>query len=59
MAGMPSPTADPFVQAVLTGLMRSLAKPIIKKKPFTVDMVKSVIRNIDRYPVLGWQQCVQ
>ena len=43
LAGMPSPTADPFVQAVLAGLKRSLAKPIVKKEPFTVDMVKAVI----------------
>jgi len=45
MVGMPSPTAEPFVQAVLAGLKRSLAKPITKKEPFTVDMVKSVIED--------------
>jgi len=40
---MPSPIAEPFVQAVLAGLKRSLAKTITKKEPFTVDMVKVVI----------------
>jgi len=42
MAGLPSPTADPFVRSVLEGLKRSLAKPTIKKAPFTSDMLKSI-----------------
>ena len=42
MAGLPSPTADPFVLSVLEGLKRSLAKPTIKKATFTPDMLKSI-----------------
>ena len=45
MAGMPSPTADQFVQIVLAGLKRYLAKLIIKKEPFTVDIVKVVVED--------------
>ena len=42
MGGISSPTADPFVQSVLEGLKRSLAKLTIKKAPFTTDMMKNI-----------------
>ena len=31
MAGIPSPTTSPFIQATLEGLKRALAKPVCKK----------------------------
>ena len=45
VAGMPSPTTDPLVQAVLDGCKRVLAKPTAKKAPFTAEMLKSITEN--------------
>jgi len=42
LSGLPSPTKSPFVQLVLEGLRRSLAKPVKKKEPFTVEMLDSI-----------------
>ena len=41
-SGLPSPTASPFVQIVLDGLRRAHAKPVKKKEPFTVEMLKAI-----------------
>lgn len=45
MAGLPSPTTDPFIHTVLDGLKRSLAKPVNKKEPFTSDMLRSIVED--------------
>ena len=42
LACLPSPTKSPFVQIVQEGLRRSLAKPVKKKEPFTVKMLKAI-----------------
>ena len=42
LTGLPSPTKSPFVQIVQEGLRRSLAKPVKKKEPFTVKMLKAI-----------------
>ena len=44
-AGFESPVADPFVKATLDGLQRLLAKPVIKKKPITVEMLEALVKN--------------
>jgi len=38
LAGLPSPTNSPIVQAILDGLKRLLAGPVNKKLSFTVEM---------------------
>ena len=45
MAGLPPPTTDPFIHAVLDVLKRSLVKPINKKEPFTADMLKYIVED--------------
>ena len=47
-AGLSSLLADPFVKATLEGLQRSLAKPVVKKEPVTVDMVEAIVRYADK-----------
>ena len=43
MAGIPSLTVSPIVQTILEGLKQSLAKPVNKKSPFTVEMLKAIV----------------
>jgi len=45
VAGLPSPTTTPLVQATLGGLKISLAQPIRKKLPFTVEMLQTIVRD--------------
>ena len=45
IAGLLSPTVSPFVKATLEGLQRSLAKPVIKKDPLTVEMLERVVED--------------
>ena len=45
MAGLPSPIATPLVQATLGGFKISLAQPIRKKSPFTVEMLQAIVRD--------------
>ena len=50
MAGIPSPTSSPFIQATFEGLKRTLAKPICakpisKKSPFTVEMLQAIVKD--------------
>ena len=46
-AGLPSPTASPFVCATREGLQRSLAKPTVKKAPVTAEMLGAIARNAE------------
>ena len=39
-SGLVSPASHPLVKAALSGLQRILAKPVVKKEPMTVDMIK-------------------
>ena len=47
-AGLCPPLADLFVKATLEGLQRSLAKPVVKKEPVTVDMLEAIVRDADK-----------
>ena len=47
-AGLSSPSVDPFVKATLEGLQRSLAKPVVKKEPVTVDMLEAIVKDVDK-----------
>ena len=38
-------TAHPFVKATLEGLQQTLAKPIVKKEPVTVEMLEAVVQD--------------
>ena len=42
IGGKASPTKEAFVVATLKGLQRKHAKPVIKKKPFTTDMLRDI-----------------
>ena len=39
-AGLASPPSHPFVKATLVGLQRSLAKPVVKKEPITLEILR-------------------
>ena len=46
-AGLAPPLADPFVKATLEGLQRSLAKPVVKKEPITVETLEAIVRDAE------------
>ena len=52
-AGLTPPLVDPFVKATLEGLQRSLAKPVIKKEPITVEALGAIVRDADRSGTLA------
>ena len=52
-AGLVPPLADPFVKATLEGLQRSLAKPVIKKEPITVETLEAIVKDAERSGTLG------
>ena len=43
-----SPTAHPFVKATLEGWQRTLARPVAKKDPVTVDMLEAIVADANR-----------
>lgn len=45
IAGVPSLTCSPFVSIMLEGLRRSLARPIIKKTPFSTEMLAAMVEG--------------
>ena len=45
LAGVPSPTDLPIVRSTLGGLRRKLAKPVIKKAPFSVAMLQAIVHD--------------
>jgi len=45
MAGITSPTESPLVSATLGGLKRELAKPVVKKSPFTARMLQAIAQD--------------
>ena len=49
---MANPTlGNPFVKATLEGLQRSLAKPVIKKEPITVETsVETSEKQLSKLP---------
>jgi len=48
LSGLPSPTKSPLVQIVHEDLRRSLAKPLRKKEPFTLEMLKAISINAEK-----------
>ena len=44
-AGLASPSSHPFVKATLEGLQRSLAKPVVKKEPITLEMLEAMVSD--------------
>ena len=52
-AGLASPSAHPFVKAMLEGLQYSLAKPVVKKKPVTVEMLNTIVQDAERLGTLS------
>ena len=44
-AGLISPLSDPLVRTTLEGLQRSLAKPVVKKEPVTVEMLEAIVAD--------------
>ena len=53
MAGIPPPTVSPIVQTTLEGLKQSLAKPVNKKSPFRVEMLKAIIQDARKNDTLA------
>ena len=47
-AGLTAPSSHPLVRATLEGLRRTLAKPIVKKEPLTVEMLEVMVRDMNR-----------
>ncbi len=45
MAGLPSPTDNPLVQALVAGAHRLVAKPAVKKEPVTVEMLRKLVHR--------------
>ena len=48
VSGLDSPTTHPLVKATLSGLQRTLAKPVVKKEPMTIEMIEAVVRDAER-----------
>jgi len=46
LASTPSPTESSFVKVTLEGLRKSLTKPVTKKEPITVDMLKAMVTQM-------------
>ena len=47
-AGLTPIIAHPFVRATLEGLQRTLAKPVVKKEPMTVEMLEAIVQDADK-----------
>ena len=45
LAGLDSHTCNPFLRSTLEGLQRTLAKPVIKKKPVSVNMLEAIVQD--------------
>ena len=46
-AGLTPPLSDPFVKAMLEGLQQSLAKPVVKKEPITVETLEAIVQDAE------------
>ena len=42
------PPSHPFVKATLEGLQCSLAKPVTKKEPITLDMLEAMVKDAEK-----------
>ena len=52
-AGLTSPSTHSFVRATLEGLQRSLARPVVKKEPTTVEMLNAIVQDAERSGLLS------
>ena len=52
LAGYPTLAESPFVQIVLDGLQRNLAKPKVRKEPVTTDMLSALVASLGMAPSL-------
>ena len=53
LAGVQSPTNAPLVQTTAEGLRRSLARPVQKKTPMSVDILSEIVENAEANPSLS------
>ena len=53
VAGVPSPTDNPFVRTTVEGLRRALSKPTQKKEPITADMLKAMVEDTREHNTLS------
>ena len=53
LASIPSPTETTLVKVTLEGLRKVLAKPVTKKEPITVDMLKAMVKDTNEHPTLS------
>ena len=53
LAGVPSPTDLPIVRSTLGDLRRKLAKPVIKKAPFSVTMLQAIVHDAQQRNTLA------
>ena len=44
-AGIPTPTASPFLKATLDGMQQKLARPTVKKVPITTAMLEEMVKD--------------
>ena len=42
------PLTDPFIRATLDGLRRSLARPVTKKEPVTVEILEAIVKDAEQ-----------
>ena len=47
-AGLASPSSHQFMKATLKGLQRSLAKPVVKKEPITLEMLEAMVDDANK-----------
>ena len=47
-ACLASPSSHPFVKATLEGLQCYLAKPVVKRKPITLEMLEAMVNNASK-----------
>ena len=53
LASVSSPAGSLLVKTTLEGLRRALAKPVSKKEPITVDMLKAMVGDTNKNPSLS------
>jgi len=53
ICGLDNPSTHPFLKTVLEGLRHSLAKPVIKKEPVTVEMLEAMVRDAEESGILS------
>ena len=53
VAGIPSPTDNPFVRTTVEGLRRTLSKLTEKKEPIPTDMLKAMVQDTREHNTLS------